>query len=168
MDKVAIGRPVLRGRWGVSLKVLLAGAVLVALLAGLYAWRTNANRPPWLAASHPVSEAELAQRWGIRITQIAATADGGMVDFRYQVIDPEKALQLVQEDDKGNLPDLPLLMAENSGMVVNSAAQMPSKHTLQAGIIYFLLYRNAAGAVKRGTPVTVVIGDQRIEHIVAR
>ncbi len=110
----------------------------------------------------PINPA-IEAKWGVRVTQIGVTADGGMVDFRYLVLDPDKALALVD-----NLKNVPVLLAENSGTSVNSAALMPAKHNLNPGQTYFFLYRNTNGAIKPGTPVTVKFGDLNLEHVVAR
>jgi hypothetical protein len=45
---------------------------------------------------------------------------------------------------------------------------MPAKHDLVIGRTYYILYGNARGAIKRGRPVTVVVGDQRLEHLIAQ
>ena len=110
----------------------------------------------------PISPAIEAQ-WGIRVTQIGVTADGGMIDFRYIVLDPDKALAMQQDVNK-----LPVMIAEDSGTLVNSTALMTAKHTLNPGGTYFLLYRNTKGAIKPGTSVTIKLGDLMLEHVVAK
>jgi hypothetical protein len=138
--------------------VLIVVGVAAFLLAR--GWPVSSRMPA--AEIMPTNPAIEAQ-WGIRITQIGVTADGGLVDFRYLVIDPDKALAMLQDEQA-----LPTLTAEDSGQLVNSAALMAAKHDLAAGRTYFLLYRNTKGAIKRGTPVTVKVGDLRLEHIVAK
>ncbi len=150
----------LRLRWP-----LLAGLVLLLAAVGFFAARSFAAARYPGPPSHKASAADIEQKWGIRITQVAVTADGGMVDFRYQVIDPEKAINLTLEDKQGDIPDLPVLVAEDNGGLINSAAQMAAKHDIRAGQTYFLLYRNNRGAVKSGSTVSVIIGDQRLEHV---
>src|SRR6476659_2303428 len=86
-------------------------------------------------AAHPAptsnimpSNPQIEQQWGVRVTQIGVTADGGMVDFRYIGIDPDEALAMQQDVNK-----LPVLLAEDSGTLVNSASLMGVKHTLRPG-----------------------------------
>ena len=104
--------------------------------------------------------AAIEERWGIRVSQVAVTADGCLVDFRYAVIDPDKALAMLSEPS-----NLPALMVEDSGAMVTSLATQGQKHNLRPGHTYFLLYRNTGGALRRGGQVTVIFGDLRLTHI---
>jgi hypothetical protein len=135
--------------------------VIVGVAAFLFARGRPAAPAPFGSAA-PLSPA-IEQQWGIRVTQIGATADGGLVDFRYIVLDPDKALAMVQD-----VNNLPVLIAEDSGTLVNSAALMAAKHDLAPGRTYFFLYRNTHGAIKSGTPVTVKFGNLTLEHFVAK
>lgn len=105
----------------------------------------------------------IEEQWGIRISQLTVDADGGLVDLRYQIIDPNKALPIVEDPTKR-----PEIIAEDNGIDIKSALLMPPKHDLVAGRTYFILYGNVRGAVKRGRPVTIVVGDHRIEHLIAQ
>ena len=142
---------------------LLLPILVLALVGGFLAARLWPAAPPALDPAITPINSEIEARWGIRITQIGVTADGGMVDFRYIVLDPDKALAMLQD-----LKNLPTLTAEDSGMVVSSAALMAPKHNLTAGRTYFLLYRNTRGAIKPGGAVSVVFDDLRLEHVVAK
>ena len=148
-------------------KILTFSLLPVALVAiGVGAFLLGrgwtAAHPAPIGAALPVNPL-IEQQWGVRVTQIGVTADGGMVDFRYIVIDPDKALAMQQDVNK-----LPVLVAEDSGTLVNSASLMGVKHTLKPGETYFLLYRNTKGAIKSGTPVTIKFGDLSLEHMVAK
>src|SRR5262245_27158038 len=70
----------------------VAGYLLVTHLTGGRAGsgsdgvsRTAAEKVPLVLA------AGLAQRSGVRITQVAVTGAGGLVDLRYLVVDPDRA-----------------------------------------------------------------------------
>jgi hypothetical protein len=143
---------------------LVAGATL-ACAAGLVAvylfYTGGGGQPPALPA--PSTAQAIEERWGVRFTQIGVTADGGLIDLRFQVLDPDKALAMIDSVDR-----LPVMVAENSGVYVNSALPMPARHDLAPGRTYFLLYRNTAGAIKSGDPVSVVVGGQRLEHVRAQ
>ncbi|MBN9393325.1 MAG: hypothetical protein J0I20_35160 [Chloroflexi bacterium] len=130
--------------------------VLIAFVTGVLPFQS----PPKRSGSVPVSSTEIEQRWGIRVTQVGVTADGGLVDFRYIVLDPDKALAMIQEEK-----NLPVLVPEDRPGIVNSAAMMPAKHNLNAGQTYFLLYRNTQGIIKPHAQISVVFGDVRLEHI---
>jgi hypothetical protein len=136
--------------------------LVIGVAAFLIGRGWSAPQPAPAANTTPVNP-QIEQQWGVRVTQIGVTADGGMVDFRYIVLDPDKALALQTDVTK-----LPVMVAEDSGTVVNSATLMAHKHTLNPGETYFFLYRNTNGAIKSGTPVTVKFGDLALEHFVAK
>jgi hypothetical protein len=108
---------------------------------------------------------DLAERWGIEVTSARLTAHGHMVDFRYRVLDAEKAAPLFERQTK------PRLIHEGSGKVL--AVPQPAKtgalrnsNTPQAGKIYWMFFGNAGKLVNPGDRVTVVIGDFRADHLV--
>lgn len=134
--------------------------ILVGALIGVRAVTTSSGAAR--SAAMPTSPA-IEDRYGVRISMVGATADGGLVDFRFVVVDPDKALAMLQDESK-----LPVMVAEDSGTLVNSAALMIAKHALNPGATYFLLYRNTQGALKHGTPITVKFGDLKLEHVMVQ
>ena len=145
-----------------TFSLLPVALIIVGVAAFLLARGWPAAHPSPIGNAMPINP-QIEAQWGIRVTQIGVTADGGMVDFRYIVLDPDKALAMQQDVNK-----LPVMIAEDSGTLVNSTALMTAKHTLSPGGTYFLLYRNTKGAIKPGTPVTVKFGDLTLEHVVAK
>ncbi|HEY7589432.1 MAG TPA: hypothetical protein VH723_00425 [Candidatus Limnocylindrales bacterium] len=138
-----------------------AMAVLAVGVAAIVAAALSASRPagtPGLVVSDPAVEL----RYGIRLSQVAVIADGGLVDVRFVVLDPALAADLTASE-----ATIPTLVVEGSGTRVRSAALMGAKHDLRAGRTSFLLYRNTGGVIKHGTLVTIDFGDLRIEHVVA-
>jgi hypothetical protein len=144
-------------RWRPLLVVLLIAATVVAIAVGANLLR----RPPGNFADVPVNPA-VEVRWGVRITRVGVTADGGLVDVRFLIIDPEKALVMLQA-----VENVPILIAEDSGKRIVSAAMMPPRHDLVAGRTGFILYRDTGGAIRPGTSVTVRFGDLVLEHVTA-
>jgi hypothetical protein len=141
----------------------VGAAALLLVAAGLIAISTALRAAPPSPSAFPMNP-QVESRWGIRPTLVAATADGGLVDFRFIVLDPEKASALL-----GTEENLPVLRTEDRGTLVNSAAAMAGgRHDYAAGHTYFLLYRNTNGAIRPGTPVTILIGELKIEHVIAR
>jgi len=146
-----------------NLKFSLLPVILaLTLIGGFLAWRLWPAAPAPTNIPMPINPT-IEDKWGVRVTQIGVTADGGLVDFRFMVIDPNKALAMLQD-----IKNLPVLVAEDSGTLVNSAAMMAQKHNLNPGRTYFLLYRNTQGAIKPGGAVTVKFGDLLLEHVVAK
>ena len=112
----------------------------------------------------------LEDKWGIRLEGIRLTAAGYMIDFRYRVIDPEKAAPLLSRQKIERH-----IIVEKSGAVL----QVPSTEKLGAlrsavstpdmvkrNRIYGALFANPGKHVKPGDKVTVVIGDFKAENII--
>ncbi len=110
-------------------------------------------------------EESIEEKWGIKIIGIRQTAAGYMLDFRYRVTDPEKALPLFARKIK------PYIIEQSSGAkfaVPNPPKTGPLRTSdpPQAGRIYFIFFGNPGKYVKPGDKVTVVIGDFRAEDLV--
>lgn len=109
--------------------------------------------------------AELAERWGIEVTSIRLTANDHMIDFRYRVLDPEKAQELFVRQNK------PALIHQETGRVLavpETAKTGPLRNSNQPkqGKIYWMFFGNAGFLVQSGDEVTVVIGEFRAEDLV--
>ena len=102
-------------------------------------------------------------KWGVRVSQVAVTADGGLVDFRFIVLDPDKASEMLS-----NVDNLPVLRVAGSNILVNSTAQMGGHPSLRAGQTYFLLYRNTGGSLQSGSLLSVLFGDLSVDNVIAR
>ena len=161
MSQAVIVRATNRPSWRPS-RPVVAGMVVGAfvLAAALF----GALQPvPSVTAAMPTNPA-IEAKWGVRPTQVAMTADGGLVDFRFIVLDSDKASSLMSDSS-----NLPVLRTEDTGSLIQSAASMGAEqHNFDTGRTYFILYRNSGGAIKPGTPVTILFGDLKIEHVIAR
>jgi hypothetical protein len=137
------------------------GYVVVTQLAGGH--RESVSARQTVAATVPpvVSAAGLARRNGIRIRQLAITGAGGLIDLRYQVLDPDKADSVHTA--------LPELVDERTGVVVDQLL-MGHRHkgVLHAGQTYYLLFENPGDLVQRGSELTVALGGLRVPHIRVR
>lgn len=109
--------------------------------------------------------AGMEQQWGIRILRIALTAEGNMLDFRYRVIDAEKAAPLFSRQHKAYLVDeatgAKFLVPESPkvGALRTTREPKPDRN-------YFIIFVNPGRYIKKGNKVTVVIGDFKAEHLV--
>jgi hypothetical protein len=118
------------------------------------------------AAPVPSLSAEaLEEKWGIRPLSIRQTADGHMLDFRYRILDEEKASPLFSPTIR------PLLIDEDTGAVmavptVPKVGAMRSTRKPLKDRNYAILFANPQKHVKPGHRVTIVIGDYRAEHLV--
>ena len=109
----------------------------------------------------------LEEQWGVKIESLRISAAGNLVDFRFRIIDPEKASYLVDRKNKAYMID------QSSGKVLSvptTAKVGPLRQTVRYGLpkadrVYFILFGNPH-VLKSGDKATVVIGDFRAENIV--
>ncbi|WP_457206235.1 hypothetical protein [Nocardioides sp. P5_C9_2] len=142
-----------RRRW-----VVVAVAV-VAVVLGLSWWTARADDVR--DGTDLLTTQELAARHGIEVDLVAVTAANGLVEFRYQVVDPDKATRILHD------PALaPTLVDEASGATLRMSAP-PHKHggELRLGGTYFFLMANSHDTLHRGSLVTLVMDDSRVEHL---
>ena len=144
-------------------RLILAALSVVAVLAlsTLVAAATVEQRK----GTHALTPASLSEKWGINVTGLHMSAHNYMVDFRYRVLDAEKAKFLFDRQTK------PYLIDQASGKVLavpNTAKLGPLRNSNQPqeGKIYWMFFGNRGGLIDTGSKVTVVIGDFRAENLV--
>lgn len=154
-----------RCAWRFKWMVLIAACALGAGVAGgaerAWAVEEAGKSPGPGGADEPTLS--LAQRWGVEVVSVRLAAAGHMVDFRYRVVDPEKARPLFARRNK------PQLVEEATGrsLTVASTAKtgpLRSSNDPIAGRTYFIFFGNP-GDVKAGSRVSVAIGDFRAENL---
>ena len=140
--------------------------VVLVSLVGFLGYRPWAARQTTItdSAVERISAAELEERYGLRVRLIAVTAGGGMVDLRIRILNAEQASLLL-----GHPPKMPLLVAEDGGTTLQAPeGSMMDDVQLQDGGVLILLYANAQHAINPGSRVTLIIGDLRLEHLIAQ
>ena len=110
----------------------------------------------------PINSA-IEAKWGVRFKMVAITADGGLIDMRYLVIDPEKAQAMMN-----SLDTLPAIVKSDGSVDFRLQRPMNHKNELQAGQSSYILYVNKANGLKRGDSVAIVVGDMRVEPVVVK
>jgi hypothetical protein len=152
------------GRWKWGLLALL----LLLFFGPLCGNASEQVTPPGTVIAAPVDQAQaqtLKEKWGIEVLFVRLTANGTMLDFRYRVVDPGKAMPVLDKHLKASLVD------EKSGteLGVTAAPKIGSMRQRtpkpEANRTYFILFANRGGVVKEGGKVSVVIGDFKAEHI---
>lgn len=134
---------------------------LVVFVFGLIstAWATETNKVGDTSAE------DLRSTWGIEIAGLRLSGQGFFVDFRYKVLDPDKAAPLADKEKK------PYLINEETGqkLLVPTTPKLGSlrqtAQKLKAGNVYFMFFSNRSGTLKPGSKVTFVVGDCRLEHL---
>lgn len=109
--------------------------------------------------------AELRERWGIEVASLHMSAHGRMVDFRYRVLDPDKAALLVDRSVKPALTDLATGVVLHVPSFPKTGAMRQTGVKPQAGRIYFMLFANSGMAVKSGSRVTISVGAFKAENL---
>jgi len=140
--------------------LLPAALVVVAAAVLLVVELKDSSAGRRLHAPPVVSAAGLEARSGVRVVRVAVSGDGGLLDLRYKVLDANKA-QAVH--DRANAP---LLIDERTGGLVNELL-MGHIHSNapKTGLTYYLLFVNPGNIVRRGSRVTVRLGDARLAHV---
>ncbi len=109
--------------------------------------------------SDPRHVGSLRDKWGVELLGIQTTATGYMLDFRYRVVDAEKAAPLLDRRIK------PYIVVEKDEArlhvpVTNKlGALRQTTKDVKVNRNYFVLFSNPSRHVKSGDKVTVVIGD---------
>lgn len=138
---------------------------LEEIQAGIVA--AEQRRLALLKPDSQVPSAEIASRWGIEVLGLYRAAAGRMLDFRYRVIDADKAAPLFDSREQ------PVLIDEHS-QAKYSVPNFPKIGALRttnrggnihSGKIYTILF---GGNVRSGDQATIEIGDFRVEHLTVR
>jgi hypothetical protein len=153
----------------VRLAGFLAGVLIAAGIGTLALWLPQRSsgqpsvQPPPEWRRPAVSAPGLAERSGVRLVRVAVTGGGGLLDLRYQVVDPNKALTV----HEAKTP--PAIIDERTGLVLNRLL-MGHAHQgqLKPAVSYYLVFENTGNWVHRGSQVTVLLGDAEVEHVVVK
>jgi hypothetical protein len=140
----------------------IVAVLLAAGLVGAIGWRFagNAAARPRYDVPH---DGRLEGALGVRFTQAALVADGGIVEIRYVVLDTQKG-SAFQNDVKHP----PLLKNEKNGKTAWRAALMKQGHELRPGQTYYILYLNNQNAIHRGDLIQIEAGAYRLAHVPVR
>lgn len=152
------------------IQYFLSGALLLSLL--------SANAPagnvdttmvasPAVTDMHPRQKTYMKRKWGIEVVWVRQTAAGYMLEFRYRVLDADKAKDLFDRQTK------PVLIHESSGakMTVPVPAKtgaLRNSNNPIAGKTYWMFFANPAKYIKPGDLVSIQIGDYLQEHLAVK
>lgn len=140
----------------------------VAALFALALWTAGCatSRPPEeQGPASPALRTMLRERWGIEVTSLHVSAKGSMVDFRYRVLDPGKAVTLGDRNIKPLLTDLATGAVLRVPSFPKTGTMRQTAIKPESGRIYFMLFANSGGVVKTGSCVTVTVGDFKAEGL---
>ena len=169
-----------KARW-----YIFPAAVALVCLINLKGW-----------AGDPSGQAEnlnrLRDAWGIQARSLRLTAGGNMLDFRYQVTDPEKASALFKgKDTKSHertvlykiheaaaksktlfvRQNKPYLIDQATGAVLripflaNLGDMRTNMKNPVEGKVYFMLFANPGMLVKKGGEISFVVGGLTVQNL---
>ncbi len=115
-------------------------------------------------ASHPRNKTLLKREWGIEIVYVRQTSAGYMLEFRYRVLNAEKARELFERQTK------PVLIHAETGarFVVPTPAKtgaLRNSNPPKAGHTYWMFFANPGKYVKAGDSVSIEIGDFVVDNL---
>lgn len=145
-------------------RMLIYLAVILLVIAGALIWFTAGQGMKYstLDGFTPLSAADLEARYGLMVKLVGVTAGGGMIDVRFKVVDAEKAAVLLQDPDS-----LPKLQVKDGITLATGQAELEDVHLEDGGIV-FMLFSNAGGAVRTGTPIHILFGKMKLEAVIAQ
>ncbi len=109
-----------------------------------------------------MSQTAFAEETGIKIVSVSVVMAGGMIDLRYQVVDPDKAVIVHDEENP------PGFIHEATGQLINTPYHDHSIFEAHTAINYHELIMNPGGVLKSGDKISVLIGETRLEHVVVQ
>lgn len=149
----------------------LLGALFLSAPTVLFA----ANTPPPATAAEPAAEpaaqasnveeartltrAELREQYGIEVQGIRPSAAGYMLDFRYKVVDAEKAATLINPKLRPHLIDERRHITLITPAPPKVGPLRQTRGTPREGRSYFIFFANPGKGVHSGDPVAIALGD---------
>ena len=142
----------------------LSGVAQATIEAGRDAAAPTVTSDP---SHHPRENTFMKRQWGIEILYVRQTAAGYMLEFRYKVVDAEKAKPLFERRTK------PLLTHAETGakLVVPTPAKtgaLRNSNPPLDGHTYWMFFANPGQLVQPGEHVNIEIGDFLAEKLVVR
>ena len=116
-------------------------------------------------SQHPREKSFMKRQWGVEVVFVRQTSAGYMLEFRYKVVDPEKAMPLFERQAK------PMLTHVETGarMIVPTPAKtgaLRNSNAPLAGHTYWMFFANPGKFVDQGDVVSIEIGDFLVEGLV--
>lgn len=148
--------------------LLISMGCALIVLSGIPSMAVSDLPKPELQPDSLVSSEQariLKDEYGIQLMSFRFTSAGYMLDFRYRIVDPDKAKFLMNKDLKPYIVD----KETGSKFFVPSHPKIGSMRAVsdlpKPGRSYFILFSNTDGILKAGQTVSVVIGDLVIEDL---
>jgi len=158
----SVGQVGRRGVWRTLTVLLLTASLSVA------GSTSQTNKLALDGGDQTITSGRTVENLGITISGLRLSSAGYMLDFRYRVVDTDKAAALMDAKIK------PYMLVESSG------ARLDIPNTPKLGLLrqrprnnagmkkdreYFMMFSNLGRRLQSGDKVTVVVGDTKIENL---
>jgi hypothetical protein len=145
-----------------STRRIVLAMIGAAMLVGLAGYHLGGSS--WIGGAEKAEEtgpsaSELEEIWGVQLIGIRRTALGYMLDFRYRVVDAEKAAPILDRRIT------PYVEVAETGvrLLVPQAPKLGSMRQTSFAVKpdrdYFIVFANPSQLVRKGDQVNVVVGD---------
>ncbi len=145
--------------------VLLVGIAMALVILALWMVISQYTLLPGRSSEQDLlglSQTAFAEETGVKIVGVSLVMGRGMIDLRYEVVDPDKAV-VVHDDEYP-----PGFMVESTGQIINTPYHEHAAFEAHVAVTYDEILMNPGGVLKRGDLVTVLIGQSRLEHVVVQ
>ena len=151
----------------ISASQVIAGPANKSLALVLASDKVTAKQDPTKSKHHPRQNTFMKREWGVEVLFVRETSAGYMLEFRYKVLDADKAQPLFERQTK------PVLTHTKSGatLIVPTPAKtgaLRNSNKPKTGNTYWMFFANPGQLVKPGDKVNVAIGEFHADGIVVR
>ena len=118
-------------------------------------------------ARHPREKTYMKRKWGVEVLYVRQTAAGYMLEFRYKVVDSEKAKPLFLRQTKPRLTHV----ESGAKLIVPTPAKtgaLRNSNPPLADHTYWMFFANPGKFVQAGEHVNIEIGDFVVEGLVVQ
>jgi len=138
-------------------------SIFLLLLIALAVWMIASQVVGNLAQSRQEKAiAVFEEETGIRVLRIVLTAGGGIVDFQYQVVDPDKALIVHDVDNP------PMMIDVKHNLILANPFHEHADRELHTAVTYHEMIMNGAGLLQRGSKITLIVGASKLENLIVQ
>ncbi len=134
----------------------------VVLLFSLSIWMVLSQAEGLGQQRQAKAIAAFEEETGIRVLRLVRTAGGGIVDFQFQVVDPDKAL-IIHDDEKP-----PMMLDEKHNIIFANPFHEHADRELHTAVTYHQMIMNGGGLLEKGSKVTLKVGDSLLEHLIVQ
>jgi len=156
----------IRGTRAPRANILLLAALLgsLALAAGVAVWLLASGSSSGAVERQGPSAAAIGafeEATGVQLVRVALTGGGGIVDLRFRVLDPDKAVAVHGPKSP------PAIVDESTGKVVDEPfmGHRMAPRKMRAGATQYVLLVNTQGLVESGEHVTVRLAGVGLKDV---